>query len=248
LISIWLVIRNKQQGAASVVFEYKGPICAYCKQLSCEYPQGGKAFPNYCPSQNEKELLDQVEQIYERDDKVRSLAAASARTEASGYMRRTRIEDVMDFASRIGATKLGIAHCVGLIREARITMDILKANGFIVHAVCCKVGSVEKEKLGLADEEKISPGEYESMCNPIAQAALLDNAGCQLNLVVGLCVGHDSLFFQHSKAPVTVLVAKDRVLGHNPAAALYNADSYYNRLKKGQNADDYILERMGRNE
>lgn len=35
----------------------------------------------------------------------------------------------------------------------------------------------------------------------------------------------------HSKAPVTVLVVKDRVLGHNPVAALYTAETYYRRLR-----------------
>jgi uncharacterized metal-binding protein len=50
--------------------------------------------------------------------------------------------------------------------------------------------------------------------------------------VVGLCVGHDSLFFRHSVAPVTVLVAKDRVTGHNPVAALYTSHSYYRRLRE----------------
>ena len=65
----------------------------------------------------------------------------------------------------------------------------------------------------------------------MAQALLLAEAGTQLNVVIGLCVGHDSLFFMNSVAPVTVLVAKDRVLGHNPVAALYTAHSYYRRLK-----------------
>jgi uncharacterized metal-binding protein len=53
-------------------------------------------------------------------------------------------------------------------------------------------------------------------------------------VLIGLCVGHDSLFFKHSQAPVTVLVAKDRVLGHNPVAALYTSHSYYQRLKDQQ--------------
>ena len=52
----------------------------------------------------------------------------------------------------------------------------------------------------------------------------------ELNIVMGLCVGHDSLFNKYSEALVTTLVVKDRVLGHNPAAALYNANSYYHRL------------------
>ena len=71
----------------------------------------------------------------------------------------------------------------------------------------------------------------EACCNPIARALILDAEGCGLNVLVGLCVGHDSLFIKHAKALTTVLVAKDRVTGHNPAAALYTLNSYYSRLK-----------------
>ena len=70
------------------------------------------------------------------------------------------------------------------------------------------------------------------MCNPIGQAMLLNEAATGLNVVIGLCVGHDSLFFRNSAAPATVLVAKDRVTGHNPVAALYTSHSYYKRLKE----------------
>ena len=65
------------------------------------------------------------------------------------------------------------------------------------------------------------------MCNPILQAKLLNRQGTDLNVLVGLCVGHDSLFYRYSQALVTTLLTKDRVLGHNPAAALYQADGYY---------------------
>ena len=68
------------------------------------------------------------------------------------------------------------------------------------------------------------------MCNPVSQAELLNEAGCEFNVVLGLCVGHDSLFFRHSKGLVTTLVAKDRVLAHNPVGALNLADSYYSRV------------------
>jgi len=61
---------------------------------------------------------------------------------------------------------------------------------------------------------------------------VLNDADTDFNVVLGLCVGHDSLFFKYSKAPVTVLVAKDRVLGHNPVAALYTTSSYYARLMR----------------
>ena len=55
---------------------------------------------------------------------------------------------------------------------------------------------------------------------------LLEKAGCELNVLVGLCVGHDTLFIQHSKAPVSVVLVKDRVTGNNPGAVLF---SYYHR-------------------
>lgn len=70
------------------------------------------------------------------------------------------------------------------------------------------------------------------MCNPILQAKVLNKEKTDLNVVVGLCVGHDSLFYKYSDTLVTTAVTKDRVLGHNPAAALYTADSYYSKLKE----------------
>jgi uncharacterized metal-binding protein len=71
------------------------------------------------------------------------------------------------------------------------------------------------------------------MCNPIGQAMMLNNAETDLNIIMGLCVGHDSLFMKYSEAPVTVLAVKDRVLAHNPLGALYLSDSYYkNKLYK----------------
>jgi uncharacterized metal-binding protein len=48
---------------------------------------------------------------------------------------------------------------------------------------------------------------------------------------MGLCVGHDSLFLKYSNALCTVLAAKDRLLGHNPLAAIYTIESYYRSLK-----------------
>ncbi|MBN1149343.1 MAG: DUF1847 domain-containing protein [Anaerolineales bacterium] len=211
--------------------EYTPPICALCHVTACRYEPGTRTPPAFCVMTSQAELLEEVERQYSADEALQKLTLASARTESSGYMRRTRIEDIMDFARRIGATKIGIAHCIGLMQEARLALEIFAANGFEVHTVCCKVGSIPKERLGLLDEDKIRPGEYEVACNPVGQAALLAEAGTQLNVLIGLCVGHDSTFFMHSKAPVTVLVAKDRVLGHNPVAALYTSGSYYKRLK-----------------
>ncbi|MGP8245331.1 MAG: DUF1847 domain-containing protein [Bryobacteraceae bacterium] len=207
--------------------------CTLCAVRACTHERDTKKYPSFCPMPAEPEQLAAVERRYMEDADLRKMACESARTESAGYCRAMRIQEIMDFARRMGVTKLGIAHCVGLVEEARIASEIFLANGFEVAAICCKVGSIDKENIGLKDEEKVHPGQFEALCNPVAQAALLAEAGTQLNVVVGLCVGHDSLFFMHSRAPVTVLVAKDRVLGHNPVAALYTSHSYYGRLKAG---------------
>ena len=195
--------------------------CSICRVQACREEPGAKPLPAFCPAATEPEVLSAAHQVYAADDDIQRLARAAAQVEATGYCHWPRVQEVMEFARRIGATHLGIATCIGLIQEARLLQDILEANGFQVSSVCCKVGSIPKEEIGLTDEEKVRPGQFEALCNPIGQAILLNKAGTGLNIVVGLCVGHDSLFFSHSQAPVTVLVAKDRVTGHNPAAALY---------------------------
>ena len=206
--------------------------CAGCGRHSCKENPGTTKHPAFCPMGHPDfgEYFGLARKRYD-DSGISSFALNAARTESAGYGKQTRVEEVMAFANRLGAEHLGVAFCVGLAREAELLRTILERNGFRVSTVCCKVGSLAKEEIGLTDAEKIHPGQYEALCNPVLQARLLANAGTQLNIVVGLCVGHDSLFFQHSVAPVTVLVAKDRVLGHNPVAALYTSRSYYRRLR-----------------
>lgn len=214
--------------------EYTGPTCVLCGVKACAAEPDAKKPPTFCPMPVEAELFEEVERAYLEREDLRRLALESARTEAAGYCRSTRVEEIMDFARRIGASKLGIAHCIGLMQEAKAARDIFVAGGFEVFTVCCKAGSIAKEKIGLTDAEKVRPAQYEALCSPVGQAALLAKVGTQLNVVIGLCVGHDSLFFMHSQAPATVLVAKDRVLGHNPVAALYTSHSYYRRLTEAK--------------
>jgi uncharacterized metal-binding protein len=210
--------------------DYTGPTCVLCGVKACTAEPETKTPPGFCPMPAEPALLAEVERAYREDPDLRRMAQESARTEAAGYCQSTRVEEIMDFARRMGWTRLGIAHCVGLMQEAKAARDIFLAGSFEVYTACCKVGSIDKRAVGVPDEEQIRPGQYEAMCSPVGQAALLAKAGTQFNVVIGLCVGHDSLFFMHSKAPTTVLVAKDRVLGNNPAAALYTSHSYYRYL------------------
>jgi uncharacterized metal-binding protein len=130
----------------------------------------------------------------------------------------------------MGFKKIGIATCISFVDHAKVLSGILESHGFEVASVACKHGGIPKEDLGIKDQEKIRPGTYEAICNPVGQAELLKRAGCEFNVVLGLCVGHDSLFFKHAQGLTTVLVAKDRVLAHNPIGALNLADTYYSQL------------------
>ena len=216
--------------------------CTVCGVRACGAAPGTSEPPDFCPMSSDAEsaptadaaparILRQARAAYD-DLETRKIALAAAQTEADRYPLETRVEEVMSFARRLGVDHLGIATCAGLLREARLAHEIFESQGFAVQAVCCKVGSIPKEEIGVADEEKIHPGQYEALCSPIGQAMLLNEAGTGLNVLIGLCVGHDSLFFRHSEAPVTVLVAKDRVTGHNPAAVLYTSRSYYRRVRE----------------
>jgi uncharacterized metal-binding protein len=145
---------------------------------------------------------------------------------------KTRIVEICEFAEKMRYRRLGLAFCLGLAKEAVIVEEIFKDRGFEVVSVLCKAGRTSKDRIGITDEDKIYRGTDEAMCNPIYQAKLLNHEKTELNILLGLCVGHDSIFFKYAQAPTTVLAVKDRVTGHNPLAAVYLSDSYYQRIKK----------------
>ena len=207
----------------------KSLTCSECGTRNCA--RRDQKFPAFCltESTDPKQLKTLVRQLRGNSLDAR-MARASAEIEGEHYSKATRVEEIVLFAKRIGARRIGVASCMGLIEESRLFVKVLRAHGLEPYTVVCKVGGVDKTEIGLKEKDKIRPGGHESMCNPILQAKLLNAEKTELNVVVGLCVGHDSLFFRHSKAPVTTLIVKDRVLGHNPAAALYTCGFYYKRL------------------
>jgi len=145
------------------------------------------------------------------------LHRAASAVEARRYGKETRLGEIILFAKELGYKKIGLAFCIGLSEEAKIIEEILSKH-FEVVSVCCKVCGIGKKDFDLP--QILSEGQ-EVMCNPAGQAQLLNDVETQLNVICGLCVGHDVIFAKASEAPVTTLIAKDRVLAHNPAAAIY---------------------------
>jgi uncharacterized metal-binding protein len=200
--------------------------------------------PLFCPTKEHRKIIERAVKEYEKPE-IRDFARMASIQEGECYVNRhvkpytphpvkTRVQEICEFARKMSYKKIGIAFCAGLRFEAQTLTKILEAQGFEVVSVICKLGCTPKEVIGVRDDEKIRIGEFEAMCSPIAQATLLNEEKTDFNIVVGLCVGHDSLFFRYSKAFTTVLVAKDRVLAHNPAGALYTTGSYYARLLKSE--------------
>jgi uncharacterized metal-binding protein len=226
------------------------PTCTKCsvKERICRV-EGGKG-PKFCPMKNCTETIERTLGEYEKAD-IREFARMASIQEAECYSNRhiqpfvphpvkPRVQEVCEFAKKMGYRKLGIAFCGGLRSEAQALTKILEAQDFEVVSVVCMVGRTPKETIGIREEEKVRIGQFEPMCSPIVQAAILNEEKTDFNILVGLCVGHDSLFLKYSEAFNTVLIVKDRVLGHNPAAALYTLGWYYSRMVRPgiDSADD----------
>ena len=219
------------------------PDCAACAvQLGSRLCQraDGKASKG-CPSLTGRDILAAANAEYE-EPATREFARQASIQEAECYANRhqrpyvmqptkTRLMEICEFARRMNYRRLGLAFCLGLSREAAVVEGILAGHGFEVISILCKAGRTPKEEIGIREEEKIYQGTEEAMCNPIYQARRLNAAETEFNILLGLCVGHDSLFFRYAEAPATVLAVKDRVTGHNPLAAVYLSESYYRKLK-----------------
>ena len=136
----------------------------------------------------------------------------------------------MQFAKRMGYRKIGIANCISFVDHAYGAFGHPGEPWFRGRVHSLQEWQYSQGGNRHPGERKNPSGNFEALCNPVAQAEMLNAHGCEFNVVMGLCVGHDSLFFKHPAGLCTVLVAKDRVLGHNPIVALHLADSYYGRV------------------
>jgi uncharacterized metal-binding protein len=226
--------------------EYPG--CARCPikppERICQTDEGKS--PPFCPTQIKPEVIEKAMTELNKPG-IKEFAKQASIQEGEGYADRElgyertkplkpRILEIMEFAQKMKFKRLGLIFCMGLRSEAKVVEEILTTNGFTVVSSLCKIGREPKETLGVEDHQKIKIGAFESMCNPIAQAYVMNDEKTEFNIMMGLCVGHDSLFLKYAEAPCTVFAVKDRLLGHNPLAAIYNIDSYYRSLKISQSA------------
>ncbi len=136
---------------------------------------------------------------YNSQDKEVMVRAANAK-------RKSRLQELIEFAKLAGYKKLGIANCKGVQPLADKLAEKLRAVGFEVFCVNCK-----ESGLNACD---INPDMSGSSCDPISQAAYLNEKETDFNINVGLCLGHGLLFQKYSKAEVTTFLVKDFETGH----------------------------------
>ncbi|MCK5045658.1 MAG: DUF1847 domain-containing protein [Candidatus Heimdallarchaeota archaeon] len=202
--------------------------CSKCNNLICTSREYEKA-PVGCPTVEKKDIFQRARKKLENAETLKTSQVA-AHVEVTGYMEWPRVQELIVFATKMGYKKLGMAFCVGLKEEAKVLTQILEKNDFEVVTGICTIGSLQKKEMEIPDQDTFSTAE-EVGCNPIGQAYFLNSEKTDLNIVVGLCIGHDINFIKHSEAPTTVLIVKDRVTTHNPVAVLYSRyykNKYFN--------------------
>lgn len=206
--------------------EKTDPTCFKCNSINyCAVGRASKILDN-CPMKQFPEVEKKAKEVYKNNEEVKKTTKIASIVEAEGYIKWPRLKDTVEYAKRMGYKKLGIAFCVGLIKEAERVAEILEKYGFNVVGVCCKTGSLKKTEIGIPEEYTMKSKTGYTIgwitCNPVAQALILNEVKTDMNIICGLCVGHDITFTQQSEAPVTTLIAKDRSMPHNPAGVLFS--------------------------
>lgn len=144
-----------------------------------------------------------MKNLYNKDD-LKLMRAA----EDSLLVGQNRVAELMKYAENTGIKRIGIAHCVGMTREANELKQRL-GEKFDVYTVHCKYGRIPAAELFEDDSVR------GTSCNPAGQAYFLSEKKTELNISFGLCMGHDVIFNLKSKAPTTTLIVKDREHKHN---------------------------------
>lgn len=174
--------------------------CAHCGSFTC---RGGlrDAGPDDCPMRGD---MPEFGDLYP-EGPSRDFLVKAALVEAGGYCRWTRLREMAEFSHQMGYLRLGIAHCRDMAGVAKSTADALR-------------------DLGL--DPVLPPPPPQPLCDPLGQARFFKSQDTAMNILAGLCVGHEAIFVQESDSPVVTFIARDTRLQHNPVAALYTSRSY----------------------
>jgi uncharacterized metal-binding protein len=189
--------------------------CQHCSTTACFTGDHGR-MPTTCPSRTHPALAGDVAG-YLDPARQELMRVADTTPFTRDEKVRNRVEELIEYAKGRGYRSVGVAFCVTMLTEAQQLGRLLESEGLAAHLVCCRVGAIDYDRIGLP---KAHPERFAAICNPVAQARLLNLARVDLVVQMGLCIGHDLVPQEECDAPVTTLVVKDRALDHNPMRAL----------------------------
>lgn len=126
---------------------------------------------------------------------------------------KSRVDELIMFAKKSGYQKIGIANCITMQKYAENLKEILEKSRLEVFNIHCK-------ESGLQNSDIIGENVRGPSCDPASQAKYLNESNTELNINMGLCLGHGIIFNKHSKAPVTTLIVKDFANNHKTVEEL----------------------------
>lgn len=200
--------------------------CANCNVYACleKVKQG---MPKNCPM-NDGKYLEEIFEEY-RDPEIHKfyLATKTSAQPNTSFPSVPRLRYAIDFCKRMDYKKIGLAFCLRMWPEAQLYAKLIRRFGIeVVSVSCCNCG-INIKDIGVPLPEGV---EFDAACNPVGQARLMNEQGVEYNLVMGLCLGHDSLFMRHANAMSTVVAVKDPATAHCPTKVLYLYNNYYERF------------------
>jgi uncharacterized metal-binding protein len=151
---------------------------------------------------------------YQETENQKIIQAAASLVDNGKAGNLSRLQETIEFINRMEYKKIGLAYCYGMEKEAKLFRDKFKAEGIKLRTVSCTVGGINQNEINPSScTEKVS-------CNPLGQAAELNEEGVDFVIIMGICLGHDILLQRNLKSDFTTFVVKDRVFGNAPLMAL----------------------------
>ncbi|MHA1797238.1 MAG: DUF1847 domain-containing protein, partial [Candidatus Helarchaeota archaeon] len=120
--------------------------CDTCGKYKCI---GGrkKNLSETCWMTTHEAIIEEAKEKY-KDPFTREMAKNASIVEATGYVEWPRLRDTIEFMKLMNFKKIGIATCIGLIKETEQISKILSGHEFEVITAMCKVGSLKKSEIG----------------------------------------------------------------------------------------------------
>lgn len=111
--------------------------CAHCSILACgeEHPE---KLPKNCPMQKTG-VMNTALDTYALPEN-RTFYITASELEALGYCQWPRLKETILLCQKMGYTRIGLAFCRGLRKEAKTVDELLRRAGFEVISVICKTG------------------------------------------------------------------------------------------------------------